>query len=426
MERDHSEMLNKVAVTAYTAETGINTPGSPDVSMLCQVGDKLKILPNKVANTGENTGTYEATRVDHLGYTTEHPFNWPQMQPQHAAFVLAYLLGTNVDAASGSGYTHSSTPLSDVIDLYRPAPCFSVSNQIGEVYKRRAASMFMNDATFTFKADDWVSLTANAKGTGLYVDNVTSEEVSALDNATSITLAAGHAVQGATDAERLQNVHDIAVELAEGVFTDVAYSAVSNASAAVITITSAGGSGATVTYNVTCILTESGWMTFPAVVSQTGLRTAGATITVGGTWNGSAIVGGRSYACEIDTVTWNYSNNYTIHRCFGGSDVYGGKCRRGERTQKLTISKEMYDYVMTREMQDNRTFSVQLDCQGDEISSGVYYGLKLTWPQLVVMDNPIGSLNNNNAETVDLKPMESATYNSVYAVTTDAVAAYMA
>ncbi len=70
-------------------------------------------------------------------------------------------------------------------------------------------------------------------------DDITLETVNGYIDAISLTLAA-NAVAGDSAAERLANVQRIAVELSEGVWTEVAYSAVSAGTPAVITITAPG------------------------------------------------------------------------------------------------------------------------------------------------------------------------------------------
>jgi len=342
---------NLLAVSANKKETAINKEQTLDTSLLVDMSAVLNLEPRREDNADELTGKEEADTVYDLGNLSGLPLPFPKAQPQHFAFILAYALGAISTGAAGTGYEHTITPIANDEDANRSNPSFTAAMRIGKtVLKRRCASMFIDNFVATFARDDWCKIEAQAKGTGKADESVYEETLSALDNAVSLTLAT-NGVQGATAAERLDNVQRIRIELATGVWTEVAYSAVSDATPAVITITDPGGAGASKSYKVLYIPDEAipddwaattgysvgdkckptvpndywyictvagtsagtepvawpttigetevdgtvtwecitdAWQTFPSRVVETPLRVSQVTMNLGGTWNGSA------------------------------------------------------------------------------------------------------------------------------------------
>ncbi|MDY7034560.1 MAG: hypothetical protein SV375_00130 [Thermodesulfobacteriota bacterium] len=272
---------NLIAVSAGSRETAINTVQTLDVTLLAALDNTINLEPRREPNADEATGYEEPDLVYDLGHKTVGPLSFPKAQPQHFAFILAYALGLCYSSAIGSAYEHEILPIDGDLDGDRSNPSFTAAQRFGKtVLKRRFGSMFVDSFTATFPKDDWVQLAAEIKGTGLVADNLTNESVTANDNVTTLTLAA-NAVEGATAAERLANVQRIRAYY-NSAWRDVSYSAVSAATPAVITITSVGGAGASITYEVDYIPTESGWMSFPARVTETPLRVSEMTLKVGG------------------------------------------------------------------------------------------------------------------------------------------------
>lgn len=274
---------NLIAVSADARETAINTAQTLNVTLLAALEDVINLEPRREPNEGEASGYEEPDLIYSLGSKAGGSLNFPKAQPQHFAFILAYALGLCYNSVIGSADEHEILPIDGDLDSDRSNPSFTAAQRFGKtVLKRRFASMFVDSFTATFSRDDWVKLAAEIKGTGLVADNLTNETVAANDNATSITLAA-LAVEGATAALRLSNVQRIRAEY-NSAWRDVAYSAVSSATPAVITISSVGGAGASINYEIDYIATESGWMTFPARVTETPLRVSEMTLKLGGAY----------------------------------------------------------------------------------------------------------------------------------------------
>lgn len=423
--RNSRANLNLMAVSMLLSETAINTPQTLSHSLLVDVGDYLNLDVRRESNADEANGREEPDMIYDNGATASGSFNFNKLQPHQAGLILAYGLGSVSTAAAGSGYAHTITPINGDLDLARSNPSFTAAQRIGQTLnKRRFASCFIDSFSMTFAADDWVKAKADIKGTGLYADTVIEEEVEALDNATSLTLAA-NGVQGATAAERLDNVQVVRATVGGGVqFATV--SAVSAATPAVLTISSLGGSGATVTYKVLYTPTEPAWATFPARVTETPLRVAQACLYLGGSWSGSAFVGGKQLASELSSFEWTCNNNLAVEftPCAGGS--YAGRAYRGGRNQTIKLSRELRDWLVQRYMGANEQFGLHLLCEGAEFDTGHNYTVELVFPQLGVLSAPLSTNNKRVAEAGDLQVLEHATYGSVIAVVKNLVATYAA
>ena len=241
MTRSYMATHDLIAVSANTRETAINTEQTLDTTMLAALGDVINLEHRRESNENEASGHEEPDTIYDLGSLANWSANFEKAQPQHFAFLLAYALGVATPSAAGSGYKHTITPISGDLDNDRSCPSFTAAQRYGDnVLRRRFASMFVDSVAASFAKDSWCKITGTIKGTGKYTDNIAKELVTEAMNATTLTLAA-LAIQDDTPASaatRLENVQQIRVlKPNSGEYLDVAYSAVSAATPAVITIT---------------------------------------------------------------------------------------------------------------------------------------------------------------------------------------------
>lgn len=404
---------NLIALSANNKETAINTEQTLDTGMLFAMDSIIDLERRREPNADEASGYEEPDLIYDLGNKAIWPVRADKAQPQHIAFLAAYALGSVSTAAAGSGYQHTITPIAGDLDADRSNPSFTAAQRYGQnLLKRRFASMFVDSLTATFSTDDWVKISAEVKGTGKVADNMTEETVNAYDDAVSLTLAA-NGVQGSTAAARLASVHRIRVELDTGEWTEVEYSAVSDATPAVITIVAPGSSTTLVDYKILYTPTESGWMSFPARVSETPLRVAQMTLKVGGTWDGSAFQGGREIKGELKSIEWAFSNNGECVFVPGAGDSYAARYSRGGRTQSLRLNREMREYIMQQHIDDNDEFGVYILCEGAVYDSPHKYQAELIFPAVGVLNAPLSVDGKRMAEAGDLKVLEDSTYGSV-------------
>lgn len=404
---------NIIAVSAYAKETAINTAQTLDLSLLASVGDIISIDTRRESNKDELTGKEEADAIYNLGQTAALTLNFPKAQPQHFALLYAYALGVVVSSAAGTGYLKTITPISGDLDLSRSLPSFTAGQRAGKtIGKERFYSMFVNGVTSTFARDEFVKITGDIVGTGKYDKSVVEESISAAENVTTLTLDA-NGVAGSTASERLDAIHQIKVELTSGVWTEVAFSAVSSATPAAITITAPGIATTVRTFKVLYAPTEVAWMSFPARVSETPLRVSELIFKVGGKWNGTAILGGRELGAEINSIEHRLSNNGKVEFVPGGGGSYASQYFREGRDQTLSIDREFRDYILRNYMDTDETFAASVLAEGAEFDTGHKYGVEIIFPKLGVLKAPISANGKRLAEKGDLTVMEDDTYGSV-------------
>ena len=487
--RSYRATHNLLAVSANTKETGINAEQTLDTSLLVDMSDVLNLEPRREDNADELTGKEEADTIYDLGNLAAGPLTFNKAQPQHFAFLMAYALGVCSPAAAGTGWEHTITPIFNDEDADRSNPSFTAGLRLGStVLKRRFASMFVDSFVATFAIDAWCKIVGSVKGTGKRTDNVYEESITALDNVTELTLAA-NAVEGATAQARLDNVQRIRVELTDGVWTEVAYSAVSAATPGVITITDPGGAGASKTYKVLYIPVEvvptnwaastpyvlddrckpvtpndywyictiagtsdatepstwptvigetvvdgnatwmcipDAWMTFPNRVVETPLRVSQVTFKLGGTWNGSAFQGGRELDAEVRSIEWTFNNNFEIEFSVGADGAYGARCFRPSRNQVLKLNREFRDYILQNHIDDNDDFGVYILAEGAVYDTPHKYQVEIVFPKVALLSAPLSVDGKRVAEAGDMVPLEDDTYGSVIAKVKNLQTAYAA
>jgi hypothetical protein len=418
---------NLVAVSAALRETAINTEQTLSTSMLVEMTDVANLEPRRENNANELTGKEEPDTVYDLGRLSTFPFTFNKAQPQHFAFLLAYALGACASAAAGTGYQHTITPILNDLDGYRSNPSFTLAMRYGlTVLKRRFASMFVDSVVATFAKDDWCKISGQSKGTGKSDSTLAEETLSAAENVTSLTLAA-NPVHGSTAAERLDNVHAIRVDLAgTGVWTDVAFSAVSAATPAVITITAPGIAATLRSYKVLYATTEPAWATFPARVVETPLRVSQLTMKLGGKWIGSAFVGGRALTADLSSLTWNLNNSLEIEFLPGAGGAYATRAFRPSRSQTIALNRELRDFILQNYMDANEYFGLYVLAEGAVFDDPHKYQVELVFPKLGVIKSPISIDGKKIAEAGDLIVLQDDTYGSVIAKVKNLVATYAA
>lgn len=418
---------NLLAVSANNMETAINTEQTLDTSLLVDMSTVVNLEPRREDNADELTGKEEADTIYHLGSLAGAPPGFSKAQAQHLAFIFAYALGAINTGAAGTGYEHTITPIDGDVDAYRGVPSFTAAMRLGKtVLKRRFASMFIDNFECIFARDDWVKITAQAKGTGKYTDNVYEETLSALDNAVALTLAA-NGVEGADAQTRLDNMQRIRAEYpSSDIWTEAVYSAVSSATPAVITITSLGGAGASVDYKLLYIPTESGWMTFPARVVETPLRVSEVTFKLGGKWDGSDFQGGRELDAEVNSIAWNFNNQLDITFGLGAGGAYANRCSRPRRIQTLKLDREFRDYIIQNHIAVNDDFGIEILAEGAVYDSPHKYQSRIIFPKVGVVDAPISISGHVVAEVGDLKVLQDDTYGSVITKTKNLQSTYAA
>jgi len=422
--RSFSANHNITAISATNRESAINTFQDVDLSILSDIGDIINISLRREDNRDEANGKEEPDLIYDNGGLAEGSRNHNRAQPQHFAYLLAYGLGVCATTAAGAGYLHTITPIQGGIDRQRELPSMNVLCRLGKtVLKRRFYSMFVDQVTATFAKDDWVKIAGTLKGTGKYDDNVTEETVTAAANATSLNLAA-NGVEGDDAAGRLDSIHRVKVELTAGVWTEVEVTAVSAATPAVLTITAPSATTDDVSYKILYVPTETAVWDLPEKVVESNLRVSEFTINLGGTWNGTTIVGGREIGSEVNQVVYSLANNSVVEFLPGAGGVFASNHERGDRVQTLKVDRKMRDFVLQQQIADNEYLCISMKAVGAEFDTGHNYQVQLVFPRVGILGAPISVNGKKLAEAGDWVILEDATYGSAIALVKNLWAGY--
>lgn len=257
---------------------------------------------------------------------------------------------------------------------------------------------------------------------------MTSEDVTAAYNASSLTLGANNAVDGSDATTRLDAVHQVKVRVpSTNEWVDVVATSASNATPAVIAITPPGNNAGNTTYRVLYNQKITGtyaWATLPARVSEPPLRISDFVVKVGAKWDGSAITGGHSIGTDIKEFTWDFANGINCEFVPGGTTGYASRALREGRIQKITLDRDFRDYIMARYLDNNEDFVIQAIATGTEFETGKAYFINIVFPQVRVMAVPVKEDGKRLGETGDLIVMEDSAYGSVWTQVGNQVATY--
>lgn len=415
--------LNKIAVSAYQKETAINVFQNLDLSLLWDISNIIMLDPRTETNKDEATGMEEADSIYNLGDTSGVTLNSEKAQAQHFAFAYAYALGVCASAAAGTGYQKTITPLVGDLDKSRDLPGLTAGMAYSEIVRRRFASMFINSVTSTFNRDAFCKISADVIGTGLHESTILQEEVSAPENSTTLTLAA-NAVEGSTAQERLDSIHQVRVELATDVWTEVEVTAVSSAAPAELTITAPGVGTDSRKFKILYAPTAPAWATFPARIVQTPLRVSELNFNIGGAWNGTTFEGGRDLGPEINSIEHRLNNAGNVIFAPGAGDAYASRFERGEREQTLVLDLEFRNYILQNMRANNEYFGARILVEGMEYDAGHKYGVEMIFPKLGILRAPLSVNGKKLGEKGDMHVLEHATYGSVIIRVKDLAANY--
>ncbi len=419
---------NLLAVSARRQEPAINSEQDLDTTLLADLNTVLNYQALKFANREELTGKEEPDRLHDLGGKVAGTLSFSRAQPQHFAFLLGYGLGAVETSPLGTtGFRHVIRPRYGEVDAARSNPSFTAAMRLGsQVLKRRFTSCFVDQVRVEFPKDGWAKINAAVKGTGKVGDNTCVEEIAALYNAASLSLA-GNGVEGGSAAERLSNVQAVqALNPATQAWEEVAYGAVSGEVPGVIAITPPGAAATITTYRVYYLPRESGWTSFPPRVEEPPLKVSRAEVTLGGRWDGTSFIGGSPLAAELRSITWTVKNYLTPESTPGGGSGYANRAFRYGREQNLKFDRDFRDFLMAQHLKDNDTLAVHLKAAGPEFEPGAAYQVELVFPRVAVLGAPVKVSQRRLGEDVEFAVLEDDDFGSVIAYVQNQVSGYAA
>lgn len=428
-----SEFANDIliAVSANLKETALNTEQTLDTGMLCDMASIPGLEAKRENNADEAKGKEEADLLYDLGGVSKMKMKFPRCQAQHMAFLGSYGLGLSSSVAAGStGWRRTIQPITGDLDTVRSNPSFTLGARLGKhLQKMRLASMFVTSFDLTMEKDSWVVLEADLNGTGKNATNLYKETVTSPYNAGSLTLVA-NGVAGSTAQERLDNVHSIRVKVpTTNEWVDVAFSAVSGAIPAVITITPPGGVATATDYEILYNIVETGtyaWCSFPNRVDEYPLRVSDFQVKLGGKWDGSALAGGHTLMADINSLKWTCNCGPVPDFTPGsGGYLYANRALRNPRTQTITLNRRFLDGILAQRFTDIEYFTLYAKAEGAEYEAGHKYTIEIVWPRVSVKGRPVTVGDKNRlVEAAEFDVFQDDTYGSVILFTKNKIQNY--
>jgi hypothetical protein len=407
--------------------------GSSTVWLPLDDGAKVERIETIEDNANEVTG-YEGPTAVYFGtQRVEGSLAQSKLMPDFAIWSLAFALGTCTATTAGtSGYKHTITPLTTDIDH----PSFSMIKAIGTddsgacILKQKFSECLIDSCTITL-GENYVSGEVGIVGGGYAEENFYYSTSTAAGNTTEVTASGTRSVPGSNAAQRLANVAELDAYGIDGnnYWQIVTPTAVSTAAPAVVSFTAIGTTTAAGTFRLFHYCENQHTFTFPSkITGETPLKLRDATITIGGSWNGTTFVGGETIACDLTGATISINNNTVIRNCAGSGVDYGTESYRGGRDISITLTERQRDFVNILKKRNLLTFGLRFNIAGDVIDVGGtdYFGVDFVFPSCALMDVREGADGGMHTEEKTIVPLVDATYGQVIVIGKNKQAAYIA
>jgi len=415
MAKNFLEQTGRIAVFRDREDPKGNPETAHGVALDLEPGSGLGLNRIIEDNRDQITGVEGATEIFYSGHTASGKLSQKRAKPDFLAFVLAHFFGACASTAVGaSAYRHAITPLAEL-----DHPSFTLVQRRGNsILKERWAGNHIESFTLEL-SESWASLSAEVKGWGKRELNYFHEIVPAPANSTQIALA-DNAVEGASAAERLENVFRVrARDAGSEVWTLPGVSAVSDADPAVISLKSAvGTSSEPIDFHVDYIPKEANWCVFPAAVDESPLKLVEARVVVDGYYNGTELIGGEVICADALSFSISGTNNLDIQHVPDGSGaLHAAQSLRGGRKLSIKLSEKLKNTI--RQWQADHAeaerLAVALILQGAEIDpgGGVSFGAELIFPSCGILAAPIAVHDKFLAQEGDLIALDDGIYGGV-------------
>ena len=150
----------------------------------------------------------------------------------------------------------------------------------------------------------------------------------------------------------------------------------------------------------------------PAELTEVYLKVGDATVTRGGTWNGTVFTGGTSINAACRSFRWSATQDIPDDLVYlmGGSTQMG-RGERLRRSQTLQVVLEFSDDTEKAFVLDQTNMNLQINLAG---ASGSY-AVKLIFPSITFSSVSMAGGTGVLLETLDAAVFHETTYGSVFA-----------
>lgn len=418
MSRNIQETKSILAVSR-AAQADLATAAALAARFQIDSGGLLKTDYDREDDADDITGFEGASEIIPFGYMASGEFAQKRAKPDFILWALAFALGDCSSVAAGStGYQHTITPQTG-----SDMDSFTAVQVLGETLLReRYLGNVVNEFALGL-TEKWITARATIKSTGKKDVDWVKEDVSAAENATSLTVALN--IQGATEAARLDSIHSVRVKLdGDTHYTEVTVTG--SPAATSISITAPGGTATVVTYEVFYVPEIAAYFTsLPSVKSESYLRVQGLTLKVGADWDGTTLNGGRTIASDFLSGELKLTNEGDMRFVPGSGIDYAGDFERQTRMVAWTLSHKMRDIVREYQLEQNEYFSGSIKVVGAEYETSHNFEVEIILPKLGISTQNITVNNKLFAVEGDLMAL-AGTYDKIIVVGKNQVATYLA
>jgi|LGVF01.1.fsa_nt_gb hypothetical protein len=416
---------NMVAVSANTMETGINVDQVTDTAIMVAVTDMADITHRRENNVDELTGKEEADVIYALGGTSAMAWTFKRAQPQHFAILYAYGFGNIVSSdLVGGGRLHTIKPIDGDLQLLRSNPTMTLVFREGDVIDyAKYTSMAVESVTSTFRKDDWVSVNGSLVGTGKHELLSYQETVVDAEDTTELTVVDG-TINGSDSASRADNIHQVRMQESTGEWSEIGVTG--SSSDTTIQIIAGGAGIEDRTFKIIYLRGGQTWTAERDMVYESPLRVSEVEVNLGGKWNGTEFVGGKTISNQISDITHTVTNGFAVEFLPGAGGNFASRIFRPARTQTLTLNRELRDAIIKHYANTVEYFGVKIVATGAAISATENYSVTLIFPRCGILDNKVSVDGQRINEAGDLSVLEDATYGSAIVLVQNEIATYAA
>lgn len=388
------------------AVSGLKQAGTPPIEgnpavlsklILFDEASQINVQQTRETNQGEKTGYVEPTEVSVLSADSSGTLTQTKVTPDALAWAASFGLGSRVttEIDAGLSYRHIMA-----LTNYPTNPAyFTAAHRRGgsggaAADFRRHYALGVNTMQLKAAQNDFMSMALGVLGIGKTDDSIVTEHLTALDNATSLPAIANDPV-GANDTERAENLTVWADMDDDGIYERQAivtgYTAASN----IIAISSLGGAGVSIPYRVTYQSVPTGDFAWADLASLTTpeeffLKAANLQIFLGTAFSSFAPltkgVTGQVSLCEVKDFQWDLDWQGSTGKCWRIGSVASDSSTQvqlGSALQKLTVNREVRDYLFKQNYDENTALGFYFDAIGPNIpGTSTPYSVKFAIPRL--------------------------------------------
>ena len=449
---DHSQIY-----LSGTRQTGLGVAATVDFAFILREDSYCKEIWDAETDVDERTGSIEATEVNINQKTSELSMGQEKLTPDFMLWLATHLDPTVLTNATTVG-DGSLTKAEFSAESDPDGPYFTAVVHDGNAFNKTDAlggpgrikqylDMAIDSIEVTCAKGEFATVSMAAIGTGEGVDGLFTEDVAAVDLTTGpfeIVLTkdvfSGHTTTEVDQATRITAMADHADNGEYHLKLDVL-----SYVHATKTLTFADPSGTNASANVRLTYmvaeTESGyeWIDegkdlVPMV--ETKMKAQNIRIWLNAELDGTTFardaLSSEYSGCELSSLAWSLNFNRESEACWRVLDASAKdtaqRVIRNNVEQRITVSREISDYIMAQHIDKHATFGIEVDMVGAEWDpigdAGKRWEIKLKFPRCKVI-NPDQAIDaGKHQDVVELAVLATSALDETMAIWVQSLSTY--